>query len=120
MSENGLGIRVLEFIAMNNRLTKLLALMCDPILDTFTILPDKLIGDWDDAKAGDKITITLLDPYRVEHGVLMALPGIHADDIMRGGIVHVLEKADDPDTQYWMPLKYVAIMAESIELDPKW
>jgi hypothetical protein len=115
-----LGVKVLEFIAMNNKLTRLLALMCDPVLKTFTILPDKLVGDWDDARAGDKITITLLDPYRVEHGVLMALPGIHANNIMEGGIVHVLEKADDPDTQYWMPLKYLAIMSESLELDPKW
>lgn len=103
---------------INKKLAQLIKLLYQSQKDNIPFPTEKLLGDWDDVQPGRRVTITFVDPYRVEHGTLMVLPGIHADDMLKGGIVHIADSTLHPNKQAWYVLKYIAIFAETVELEP--
>jgi hypothetical protein len=106
-------------LAQNEGLCRLLALLIQSCTDDIEFPKDKLIGeDWDFARAGQKVNITFVDPYRVETGYLFFLPGLEAQDIYKGGIVHIPALSENQNEQCWYCLKHVAIFSEQIELLP--
>jgi len=107
---------VLNFLETNKSLCQFLTLAAYSIYNDIPFPEDKLVGDWDEAIAGQKVTITWEDPYRVEDGYLFTLPGLEPTDILRGGFVHIPE--DDNQQQRWYVLKHLAIYASQIELQP--
>jgi hypothetical protein len=112
---------VLDHLATNTKLCKLIAFLVQSLeSNMIPLMTDKLVGDWDEARAGQKVTVTWTDPYRVEDGYLMVLPGLRADDILEGGIVHIPRSSVDETQQHWYILKYLSILADSIEIHPEY
>lgn len=79
---------------------------------------EKLVGEWDFAKAGQRVQITWTDPYRTEEGYLMFLPGLESSDVYKGAIVHVPNTYENEEEQRWYTLKHLCIFTDSIELLP--
>lgn len=100
---------------INKKLAQLLKLLYHSQSDNIPFPTEKLLGDWSDAQPGQHVIATFVNPYRVEYGILMMLPGI--ENIL-GGIVHVPNSVERPGQQVWYVLKYLAIMSEQIELEP--
>ena len=108
---------VLNYFAANKSICQLLTLaIYSCYTDDIPFPEDKLIGDWDEAVAGQKVKVTWTNPYRIEDGYLFTLPGLESTDILKGGFVHI-PRSDD-DQQKWYVLKHIAIFADSIELQP--
>jgi len=104
---------------INKKLASLLKLLEKSQTDNIPFPKDKIIGcDLEDIKPGQKVTITFTNPYRVEHGILIVLPGIDADNILKGGIVYIPESYQYPGKQLWIIFKYAAILADTIEVEP--
>ena len=110
--------KVLDSLAENEQLTKLLALLINSFDDSIPFPEDKLVGDWTGVLPGQKVLITYTDPYRVEEGFIFTLPGFEAADVFKGGLVQIPRLSEDEDKQSWFLLKHVAIFADTIELEP--
>ena len=109
----GLYNLVINHMADNVNFTRLLALLIHSNkVDDIAFPRDKLIGDLDEFRPGDRIKITWMDPYRTQSGFLFSLPGL-PDEL----VVQIPENEDDPETQSWYVFKHLAITAYLIERD---
>ncbi len=111
--------KILTKLAANQKLLQLITLMYISQEDGIEFPLDKLVGDWDNAKAGMRVKVTFTDPYKVEDGILMVLPGL-ADDLLKWGIVYVPDSNLYEGNQTWYCLKYLACLCDTIELETLW
>lgn len=111
---------VIQHLQQNELLTKLLALGISSVTDDIPFPENKLVGeDWEGARAGQKVKVTWVDPYRIDEGYLFLLPGLEAQNIYLGGFVHIPSTYNDKTEQAWYSLKHLAILADQIELQPE-
>jgi hypothetical protein len=110
--------KVLNHVAENAKLTQLLALMIQSLDDGIVFPEEKLIGDWEFAKPGQRVYVTYKNPYRMETGFLFTLPGVEADSILQAAIIQFPGMSEDDEKQMWILLKHAAILADTIELEP--
>jgi hypothetical protein len=114
------GQTILDLLAENKSLLKLISLMYTSFYDNIPFPKEKLIGDWDQARPGMRVKITYTDPnYYVDEGFLMVLPGMNSSDMLQGGIVYVHE-SEQTEQKIWYNLKYLAIFCDTIELETLW
>ena len=83
-----------------------------------TFPKDRLIGDWTDARPGDRVSITWSNPYRIEHGFLFSLPGLKANDFLKCCVVQIPRPSTEEGHFHWFTLKHLTILADTIELEP--
>lgn len=102
---------------MLEKLNTLIALLIYSVNDGIPFPKDKLIGDWSAVCPGQRVVITYTNPWRVEIGYLFTLPGLYADDILKGGIIQIPHNSEDEDKQTWLLLKYAAIFADTLEVE---
>ena len=102
---------------MIKKLNTLATILLQSFEDDTPFPKDKLIGDWDSVGPGQRVVITYIDPWRVEIGYLFTLPGLHADDIFKGGILQIPSNPEDETKQTWMLLKHAAIFAATLEVE---
>jgi hypothetical protein len=108
---------VLNHMAENKKLTQLISLVINnTLVEPIPIDTTKLIGDWDEVKPGDRVTITYTDPFRIEYGFIFTLPGL-CDSMLDSAIVQIPSMSEDPESQCWLPLAYLTAFAASVELE---
>jgi len=108
------------FLKTKPRLTRLVALIAQTqVLDeelTNPQMEEKFIGEWDAVSPGDKVTVTFIDPYRVEEGFLFTLPDL-GPNFLEAAIVQIPNTEDDQETTRWFTLAHLACIAETIEME---
>ncbi len=108
---------VSEHLMGNEKLVSLIASLLFSLEDGLTTPVDKLIGDWINLEPGQKVTITWSDPFKIEHGFIFTLPGFSNTKLLDTAIVQIPRSADDEDLTVWVLLKYVAILADTVEIE---
>ncbi len=109
---------VMSGLDKNQKLTKLLWLtfFANSELADFPEITEQLIGDWDSAYWGQRITITFSDPYQVEAGYLFTLPALEGSFIDRA-LVHIPGTVKAEGEAFFYTLKHLATVTETIELE---
>ena len=116
---NALNNDLLFHLENNPKLTKLLwlAFEAESGMDDFPDIKDKLIGGWDFAEHGQRVTITWDSPYRMETGYLFSLPGL-SSNFIDSTLIHIPHTEADQDEALYFTLKHLACVASTIELEP--
>jgi hypothetical protein len=108
----GLYNLVLNYLADNEKLLRLLSLAVHSSKVDDIPFPTHKVLDFEDLKPGDRIKITWMSPYRIDYGFVFTLPGL-IDEFL----VQIPMNEDDESTQSWYVLKHLALAAALIERD---